>query len=684
MNTYNTGNPVEPNGSTDPRDLYDNAQNFDLAINGSGATFVDRKGVTRKTMTGYEDNYINVVNNLAPLGKVYSLTEANEAIASGEIANGTFFFVWSDDPNSIADKYQNIGGIATATGKSYPSSEVVESILKLIFEVDSSVDFLQLIDDNGEIVAVFDKDESGNIGFSSKHLRFGDDGIYNKTISLNDNVLSNAQFVIDSGVDGYIFIIKDIDGNFVFGIRDDGKTELNLADSKSDPFSKKSAENIAELAAANVISARMIEVPRKKLSIYLIYGQSYSVGADSYYPLSTTNMFGNMMLGKSPRGSNYNSLITNYTFGPVGGANTLYPLVEVQQSDVQPGATAAWGETCVSGLVNTLKYLHNNHMRTDNDDSHIFAGAACGVSGAPIAQLSKGATPEYYQRFLTALTGFKEAADAQGYDASVCGILFMQGESDNGQTHDYYLSKLNTLYSDMIADVKAVFPGNQTPVFCVGGMGGYFQTDSETITKAQMDFCDNNPLAMYTGPYAYYPNPQYHLFSNSYRWFGCHVAKLLHKAYSGQWHPTFRMRNATHNRNVITIGFRTPYPPLRLRTAYVGYTPTDFVDAGFTVKDGLGTLTGSNLSVLIVADTVIQITCSRNLSGAVTVSLGDKTYHTGVHNVADSDPSQAFYTWDFYPGTNQNANENIPALVGKPYELFNRSGAEIINSTLEV
>ena len=41
MTTYNTGNPI---GSTDPRDLYDNAENFDSAMHTPGTTWTDRLG----------------------------------------------------------------------------------------------------------------------------------------------------------------------------------------------------------------------------------------------------------------------------------------------------------------------------------------------------------------------------------------------------------------------------------------------------------------------------------------------------------------------------------------------------------------------------------------------------------------------------------------------------------------
>ncbi len=49
MTTYNTGNAL---GSKDVKDLYDNAENLDQAVNSLESTWVDRLGVTRTTLQG--------------------------------------------------------------------------------------------------------------------------------------------------------------------------------------------------------------------------------------------------------------------------------------------------------------------------------------------------------------------------------------------------------------------------------------------------------------------------------------------------------------------------------------------------------------------------------------------------------------------------------------------------------
>ncbi|WP_447885252.1 SGNH/GDSL hydrolase family protein [Serratia fonticola] len=132
-----TQNPVPSNSF---EDLLFNAEKFDQVMTGVLLTYTDRLGNVRYTIAGLESknndliasltaNYANVVNNLTPLGKVYSnLSSADAAIASGEIANGDTFFIRSSSGNSIANEYQNISGVATATGRGYPTTQFVESI----------------------------------------------------------------------------------------------------------------------------------------------------------------------------------------------------------------------------------------------------------------------------------------------------------------------------------------------------------------------------------------------------------------------------------------------------------------------------------------------------------------------------------------------------------------------------
>lgn len=61
-NTYSTGNPL---GSTAAKDLYDNASNFDDAMNSPMPSFLDRFGLRRETWTGMEEAFQNFLVNSA-------------------------------------------------------------------------------------------------------------------------------------------------------------------------------------------------------------------------------------------------------------------------------------------------------------------------------------------------------------------------------------------------------------------------------------------------------------------------------------------------------------------------------------------------------------------------------------------------------------------------------------------
>lgn len=54
MTTYNTGNPL---GSTEVKDLYDNAQNLDVFSNGPDSAYPDRFGVSRKSLSGIRTDF---------------------------------------------------------------------------------------------------------------------------------------------------------------------------------------------------------------------------------------------------------------------------------------------------------------------------------------------------------------------------------------------------------------------------------------------------------------------------------------------------------------------------------------------------------------------------------------------------------------------------------------------------
>lgn len=83
MSFYQTGNPVP---SIDPRDLDDNAKHIDEIANSTLPTFVDRLGVTRKTLSGIIDDNNSLATNLEnssdPLKGIGLVGRASVSLAS--------------------------------------------------------------------------------------------------------------------------------------------------------------------------------------------------------------------------------------------------------------------------------------------------------------------------------------------------------------------------------------------------------------------------------------------------------------------------------------------------------------------------------------------------------------------------------------------------------------------------
>lgn len=111
MSFYNTGNPVP---SIDPRDLDDNAKHIDELVNSTSSTFVDRKGVSRYTLSGLQ--LAQAALQLADYASLRSYSSTSKIVfivASG--ASG--WFIRDDADVSTADNGGTV--IVTASGKRY-------------------------------------------------------------------------------------------------------------------------------------------------------------------------------------------------------------------------------------------------------------------------------------------------------------------------------------------------------------------------------------------------------------------------------------------------------------------------------------------------------------------------------------------------------------------------------------
>lgn len=500
--------------------------------------------------------------------------------------------------------------------------------------------------------------------------------------------ISGPEFLKVSDLIGRVKIIIDENGNLNGTGSGDGLT-------LQDRINILNAENLNYYS--KVRSRYNSEVERLVFALILIlgYGQSLETAQEGYPALSDTpkENFGNLMLGDSPRPNSR----TGAFFTPVGDP-VLKPLKAVVQTStgsavitpdavsVLPAGSPNEGEGMVSA-VNMLRDLWLRHMNQLTDPTRAMVLASCGVNGRTIEQLSKGATPELYNRIREAVTKIKAIADGEGKTFGIGAVMFDQGQwnysaSTGGDgTRAGWSALFLKWYSDLVSD----FCSNQNPpaVF-LSQTGASFTSDTNelAIGMAQLDLATSDDNFYGSGTTYQLPDKGGHLTSNGYRWRSQQDAKVAFRVLilGEGWEPLHCIK-AVILGNIGLLCYAVPAPPLLWGMPYVGRTATTYADKGYRATDDNGTLPIT--SAEIAADTVVKLTFSRTAVGTVKIWYADKTLHNGNGCLKDSDPFVATENYVYIEGSGQYADENIPELVNQPYPLNNWAWAQVVTANAD-
>lgn len=437
---------------------------------------------------------------------------------------------------------------------------------------------------------------------------------------------------------------------------------------------------------------------------FIMYGQSLSVGAQSYPVLSRENVPGNYMLGMEIWINYWN---TNKT--------TLNPLIGKLAKQNSAGDTTLYAFSR-SGTITAECPLYGavNHLQKKIGGN--FIATSCGTSGRSIEELSKeSATKTHYTaEFKSALSNAKTVVQNSGSTISCPVIFWMQGEnnyerkgkniSGSGNStndKDAYKQLLVTLKNNMQNDIVTTYGQSQKPVFITYQAGCQYTRGREvSIGMAQLEASNENSDIICAGPVYPMPDRGGHLDPNGYRWFGEMLAKVYYKTQIlGESFKPLQPKKImrTNNPNQIKIKYHIPNPPLVLDT----WTVTNkYKDYGFEIYKIVGKDTTKQIiNNVAIEDDCILITCSADLSNAalevIYAGLGENTVLTRGHgNVRDSDGYQAYYTYIdldmknekneyiYYrdPGqslraVNQPKDINGQVIYDSPYPLYNWSVA---------
>jgi hypothetical protein len=377
-------------------------------------------------------------------------------------------------------------------------------------------------------------------------------------------------------------------------------------------------------------------------------GQSLSVGARAFPPVSTNQPFHNLKLS------------TDHLPWPIDPNDTnlaLVPLVEPVGRRA-PNYPSSWpenitGETPHSAMANQLTALVKANFSRDFASIH----SAVGEDGQGMIHIrknpeKKGLNGRSYEAAMIETKAIARLAKAAGKSYGIGAIIVTHGESDAGNQN--YEKELRQLWEDYNADLSAI-TGQQEKIQMIVSQQNSCN-DRSPSTLAQWKLSDDFPADMVcSGPkYQYHSTEGIHLTADGYRQMGEKYAQVyFERVIQGHdWRPleptTVQRSNA-----VITVHFHVPVPPLVWDAELAPPHPSipEWKDAqGFEVSTSAGEKV-SVTSVAIAGDAVV-ITCATDPGAAARVGyamIGEKTrmsapfpgtFRWGL--LRDSDPFKGF------------------------------------------
>lgn len=411
---------------------------------------------------------------------------------------------------------------------------------------------------------------------------------------------------------------------------------------------------------------------------FFIYGQSLSVGQESFYPISIENVEGNYMIGEQ-------------MWINLGNKNLdkLNPLVASR--------TISYNKTCENPLISAVNHIR---IRQEQDFPQIenrFIATSCGTGAQPIETLSKGSERGLYENdFLAAVKQAKKITAKTGSTISSPAIFWMQGENNynkEGQklSKEEYKKALVKLKNDMQTDIAEIYQQQDKPIFFTYQTGGGWTNGDRAlhIGMAQLEASNQYDDIICVGPTYHLSYSNNHLCSNGSRWYGEYMAKVYYKTQVlGEkfkpLQPKVLCRDLQDSKKVI-IQFHVPEPPLVFDTSILEKRH----NYGFSVymDNSKQTIT----DVQIVGDCV-EITCANDLIGNLDVLYGEKNTINGTGNLRDSDSYQALSNYmdadakdgsgnyiypriedyeSLRPITPEPKDEDGNIIYNKPYPLYN-------------
>lgn len=429
--------------------------------------------------------------------------------------------------------------------------------------------------------------------------------------------------------------------------------------------------------AASILALEGLDLSRQPLdadlNCFVGDGQSNDYGSQAHPHLTLSTAPGALMLGDAERPA----FVTGTSWATKGapafnplaattiGTDGTTLLTQAEAAALSPTADAI-GETVA---VSAVSYLRQMQL----DASTISVGGRrvillnIGIPGASIAQLSRGASPEYFNRIPTALAAVKAMADAASLTTRLAGVIWAGGEANYGNTS---IPDYKAAFANLIADIQtygaAAILGQSRPfgVFISQTAGGgVIGNGSVSISEAQRQIANERGWAIIRRVGT---SKGLHHDANGARWTAAHLGfalrdELVRRRRFVPVQPIVTLCAARGDE--VVLAFQAP-APLAVHDYYSLLALVSNVHRGLVVVDSTGTLTIT--SVEVVYGYLVRAKVNRLMTGtSVQVDAGWRNVSFGEVGIFSQVQEWVPTSYQFLNGMDPAAN--IAALVDKPY-----------------
>lgn len=349
---------------------------------------------------------------------------------------------------------------------------------------------------------------------------------------------------------------------------------------------------------------------------FISYGQSLSQGDWEPHIVTYAQKYNSLMFTGTPRVWEYRDQANKY--------DALIPAVEnvfqYQSGETVVGANYRGETPCCGAAEKATEMIIADGFDIDNYQFQMLVSAP-GMGGYSIARLSKGTA--VYSRLLDDVTNGKRLANASGKSYACRGVMWIQGETDNGQTFEYYYNAMKKLFEDLNTDIKNItgqvedvhFFLYQTRCYDWYYQGFHYPE----IPLAQYQICRDMRNVHFVGPIYHLPliDDYTHFTAEGSKWYGGYMGRAWKKVIIDRenWDGIYLKSHIVYG-NYIELTFGVPVLPLVFDTTNV---VDRGVGKGFQIRNVDDFAQNSYLDIItnvqIIRPDTVRITCSQSPSG---------------------------------------------------------------------